>query len=143
MTLIGEEERLATDERLRDITARTEHATAVYAFLGEAMRQRTTAEWLEALTNADIPAAPMHTLDSLVNDPHLGTVGFFEMVEHPSEGRIRQMGIAGRWSEAQPRIRRHAPRLGEHSVEILREAGLDDEQIQAMLNSNVTAQANP
>jgi crotonobetainyl-CoA:carnitine CoA-transferase CaiB-like acyl-CoA transferase len=141
MSIIGEAERLGTDERLRDITARTVHAAEVYAFLGESMRKRTTAEWLDVLVNADIPAARLHTLDSLVEDPHLGSVGFFELVEHPSEGRIRQMRVPGRWSDAQPRIRRHAPHLGEHSVEVLREAGIDEQAIGRLLESNTTVQA--
>ncbi len=142
MSLIGQADRLATDPRLKDITARTVHAVEVYTLIGEALRERTTAEWLELLGAADIPAAPLHTLESLVDDPHLGAIGFFEVVQHPSEGRIREMAVPGRWSESQPRIRRRAPRLGEHSRDILREAGLDDAAIARLIEGRVTVQAD-
>jgi crotonobetainyl-CoA:carnitine CoA-transferase CaiB-like acyl-CoA transferase len=133
MKLIGREAEFDANPQLRDLTSRTVHAHAVYAFIGEAMKERTTGEWLEALDKADIPAAPMHTLDSLLEDPHLKATGFFKVVDHPSEGRIREMNIPGNWSEAQPDIRRRAPRLGEHTIEVLREAGLDQAQIDAMM----------
>src|SRR5207247_9843779 len=83
----------------------------------------TTAEWLALLGEADIPCAPLNDLDHLIDDPHLAAVGLFEDMEHPSEGKIRLAGISSRWSRAGPGIDRHPPRLGEHSVEVLREAG--------------------
>ena len=141
LELIGESDRLETDPRLRDITARTEHAREVYALIGEAMRKRTTANWLDAFEKADIPAAPLHTLDSLVEDPHLGAIRFFQTVEHPSEGAILDMAVPGRWSEAQPSVQRLAPRLGEHSLEILREAGLDDPALADLVAANAVGQA--
>ena len=103
------------------------------------MLTRSTAEWLDALLAADIPATPLHTLDSLVADPHLNASDFFSIVEHPSEGPIREMAIPSRWSDTKPSVRRRAPLLGQHSVEILREAGIDDARIAAMLASGATA----
>jgi crotonobetainyl-CoA:carnitine CoA-transferase CaiB-like acyl-CoA transferase len=140
MDLIGQSERMETDPRLRDITARTEHAGEVYSLIGRAMRERTTAEWLEAFSKADIPAAPLHTLESLLDDPHLGKIGFFEPVEHPSEGRILGMAVPGRWSESQPRVRRLAPRLGEHSLEVLREAGVAESTLAELVASKAIGQ---
>jgi crotonobetainyl-CoA:carnitine CoA-transferase CaiB-like acyl-CoA transferase len=141
LRVVGDESRMDTDPRFRDLSARTVHAQAVYAMIGEEMRKRTTAEWLDLLGAADVPAAPMHTLESLARDPHLEATGFFSTVEHPTEGTIREMAIPGHWSEDGPRIRRHAPRLGEHSVEVLREAGLTREQIDGMLATRATTQA--
>ena len=142
LSLIGRAEMFDADPRLRSIGTRNDHAHELYALLSEAMLTRTTAEWLTALREADIPATPLHSLESLVADPHLNAIGFFDTVEHPTEGRLREMAIPSRWSEVQPEIRRRAPRLGEHSVEILRETGLDEAHIAEMLASGATRQAS-
>jgi crotonobetainyl-CoA:carnitine CoA-transferase CaiB-like acyl-CoA transferase len=75
---------------------------------------------------------PMNDLDSLIDDEHLNAAGFFVEMEHPTEGAIRLTGIPSRWSRSQPRVTRHPPRVGEHSVEILREAGFSAEEIARM-----------
>lgn len=138
--IIGRPNLMEEDVRFRNITSRTEHASAAYALVGEAMPSRTTAEWLELLGNGDIPAAPLHTLDTIIEDPHLKATGFFKTVEHPSEGLIRQMAVPSQWSESQPNQLRPAPRLGENSVEVLLEAGLDQDFIEKLLAKGVTRQ---
>ncbi len=140
LSLTGRGDMFDTDPRLRSIGTRNDHAHELYALLSETMLTRTTAEWLTALRDADIPVTPLHSLESLVADPHLDAIGFFDIVDHPTEGRIREMAIPSRWSEAQPSVRRRAARLGEHSVEILREAGLNDARIAGMLASGATRQ---
>lgn len=141
LDLIGEPDRMREDPRLANIGARTEHAGVAYALIGDALRKRTTAEWIEALGKADIPAAPLNTLASLVEDPHLAASGFFRINEHPSEGRIREMSVPSKWSESPPTLRRPAPRLGEHSLELLREAGVSEKDIEQMLASRATLAA--
>jgi crotonobetainyl-CoA:carnitine CoA-transferase CaiB-like acyl-CoA transferase len=59
-------------------------------------------------------------------------------MDHPSEGRIRLTGIPSQWGESRPSITRHPPRLGEHSVEVLREAGLNDREIDALKSDGAT-----
>ena len=86
----------------------------------------------------DIPCAPMHDLDALIDDPHLASVDFFQTKKHPTEGRIRYTGIPSRWNGATLPISRHAPRVGEHSVSILKEAGIAAEEIAALLASGAT-----
>ncbi len=83
----------------------------------------------------------MPTLESLLDDPHLKAIGYFETVEHPSEGTIRQMTVPGTWSESKPGIRRLAPKLGQHSAEVLAEAGYTPDEIARMLAAGVTRQA--
>jgi crotonobetainyl-CoA:carnitine CoA-transferase CaiB-like acyl-CoA transferase len=141
--IIGEPQRFDSDPRLADIGTRTRHIVELYAMVAEVMRTRSTAQWLELLERADIPATRLHTLDSLLEDPHLREVGFFPMVDHPSEGRIRTLAIPGTWSESQPSLRRPAPRLGEHSSEVLAEAGYSSSEIERLIALGVTRVAAP
>ena len=79
-----------------------------------------------------------NTLDSLLEDPHLREAGFFELKDHPTEGRTRSMRLPNRWSSGARRDWSPAPKLGQHSVEILREAGYGADAIDAMIASGAT-----
>jgi crotonobetainyl-CoA:carnitine CoA-transferase CaiB-like acyl-CoA transferase len=136
--LIGKPEVMENDPRFSSIGKRTEHIHELYRMVAEVMATRSSAEWTAALEAADIPVMPMHTLESLMADPHLDAVGFFDVVEHPSEGRVRSMAIPSTWSRSQPRVERQAPRLGEHGAEVLREAGYSTAQIEALAAQGVT-----
>jgi len=131
--LIGRPQMFTDDARLKNLTTRTKHIDALYGFVAEVLRTRTTAEWMDVLDKADIPCMPMHTPDSILDDPHLRAVGFFREVDHPSEGRLVTMAVPSRWSKTQPASNRPAPRLGEHTVAVLSEAGLDEDRIRALL----------
>ncbi len=139
--LIGREDMFDADPRYSSQNSRSRHFDACYAFVAEHIRTRTSAEWLHDLTAADIPVMPLKSLEDLLADPHLNETGFFSYVEHPSEGTIRSMGPASRWSETPPGKPRPAPRLGEHSVELLRELGYSDADIDAMIAAGVTQTA--
>jgi len=97
------------------------------------MKLRSTEFWLGALERGDIPVQRMNSLDDIVADPHLQAIGYLDTVEHPSEGRIKTLAVPSEWSESQPQYRRHAPRLGEHTREVLREAGFSNEQIDTLV----------
>jgi crotonobetainyl-CoA:carnitine CoA-transferase CaiB-like acyl-CoA transferase len=139
--LLGTPE-LMDDPRFATQGARSADIDEVLAFVAEQLEQRTTAEWLEAFERADIPAMPLHTLDTLLTDPHLDAVGFFHHREHPAAGPIRMLDVPSRWSETPPAFRRHAPLLGEHSVEVLREAGYADDEIERLIADGVTRTAD-
>jgi len=102
------------------------------------MATKTTAEWLALLDQFDIPAMPMHTPESIQKDPHLLATGFFQDLDHPTEGRIRTMSVPTRWSKSHPIPARQAPRLGEHSVEILQGAGYSEEEILDLMEKGIT-----
>jgi crotonobetainyl-CoA:carnitine CoA-transferase CaiB-like acyl-CoA transferase len=135
---IGRIEQFNSDPRLSDHAVRTKHYAEVYATLGEILTTRTTAEWMKLFGENDIPAVPLYDLNDLIDDRHLNAVRFFHEMDHPSEGRIRLTGIPSQWGESRPSITRHPPRLGEHSVEVLREAGLNDREIDALKSDGAT-----
>jgi crotonobetainyl-CoA:carnitine CoA-transferase CaiB-like acyl-CoA transferase len=129
---LGRSEEFAADPRLSDHATRARHYPEVYAILADVLRTKTTAEWLSLLRKIDIPCVSLNNLDDVIADPHLSAVGLLQEYEHPSEGKIRLAGIASRWSRAGPGVHRHPPRLGEHSVEVLREAGFSSAEIDAL-----------
>ncbi len=109
--------------------------------IADEVKGRSTAFWLEALERADIPVQRMNSLDDIVADPHLNAIGYLKTVEHPSEGRIRTLAVPSEWSESPPEYRRHAPRLGEHTREVLREAGFSDPKIDSLIEAGAAKQA--
>ncbi len=115
--------------------ARSKNYNRAYAMVAEEMKKHTTAQWVEALGRADIPVQRMNSIDDIVADPHLAAIGYLGVVEHPTEGRIKSLAVPSEWSQSQPEYRRHAPRLGEHTREVLREAGLPEERIDSLLRS--------
>ncbi|OFZ93260.1 MAG: acetyl-CoA acetyltransferase [Betaproteobacteria bacterium RIFCSPLOWO2_02_67_12] len=126
---------LLADARFATQEARSRNYDVAYELVAQAMNQRGTDEWIAALEAADIPVQRMNSLGDIVNDPHLAAIGFFHTVEHPSEGRLKSMAVPSEWSVTAPEHRRHAPRLGEHTREVLREAGLADSRIDALVAS--------
>ena len=138
---IGRREEFAADRRFADHATRARHYPEIYAILADIFRERTTAEWLELLRDADIPCVPLNDLDHLIEDPHLAAVGLVEEMQHPSEGRIRLAGIASRWSDTGPGIDRAPPRLGEHTAQVLREAGYSAAQIRRMCSDGAAVDA--
>ncbi len=129
---------LKTDPRFSTIPARFAHVNEYFQVRMESLKVKTTAEWLGIFDRCDVPAMPYHTLDSVIDDPHLADVGFFEMKEHPTEGQTRVMRSPNRWSTGTRREWNPAPKLGQQSVEILREIGYSDADIDAMIAGGVT-----
>ncbi len=115
--------------------ARSRNYDRAYAMVADELKKRTTAQWVEAFERADIPVQRMNSLDDIVADPHLAAIGYLRAVEHPTEGRIKSLAVPSEWSESAPEYRRHAPRLGEHTREVLREAGLSEEKIDQIIKS--------
>jgi formyl-CoA transferase len=85
---------------------------------------------------------PMHDLESILQDEHLVATNYFPVVEHPSEGKIRSMKVSAKWSETPGEPTRLAPRLNEHGLEVLHEAGFSDREIAALVRDGVTKQGS-
>jgi len=139
--LIGKPELMQSD-KFRDQVARSRNYDDAYALVDAEMRKRGTAEWIEALEAADIPVQRMNSLTDIIADPHLAAIGYLREIEHPSEGRIRSMAVPSEWSETVPEYRLHAPRHGQHTRELLAEAGLDEGAIEALLASGAAKAAD-
>lgn len=104
------------------------------------MTQRTTAEWVELLSAIDIPIEPPRTIEQLVDDPHLQAKGFLRIQQHPTEGSLRMPGVPTMFSKTPADIGGPAPRLGEHSRGILRDAGYPTEAIDALVAAGITSE---
>ena len=124
---------LIDDERFRTLADRVRNIDATYSKTGEIMATRTTAEWLKLFDKSGVPITIVNSLEDLMTDPHLAATGFWQFAEHPTEGRLRMASFPVNFAATPADIRRHAPRLGEHSVEVLREAGVSEADIAALL----------
>jgi formyl-CoA transferase len=138
--IIGRPE-LLTDPRFKTITARTEHIDELYALVADELRKRPTGVWLQLLEGANIPAVPVATLDDLISEQTEGESGLIGCVEHPSEGRILDVAFPARLSASPGQRADPAPRLGEQTDEILREAGLRSIEIDRLLECGAAARA--
>jgi len=141
---IGDPERPERDARFASHRSRAEHIDAVYEEVARILRQRTTAEWRALLDAADVPNMPMHSPSDLLADPHHAATGFVRTVDHPTEGRLRVPRSPTRWS-ATPTAPdpSPAPALGEHTLEVLRELGYAEADIQTLLQSGACRAAAP
>ena len=112
---------MADDARFRTGVDRSRHFAELYSFVEDLIVERTNAEWIACLKEADLPFAPVNSLTDLLRDEHLLATGFWRESDHPTEGRLRTAGIPIRFSRTPGAIQRHAPNLGEHTAEILGE----------------------
>jgi crotonobetainyl-CoA:carnitine CoA-transferase CaiB-like acyl-CoA transferase len=122
---------LAADARFTDISARTAHIETLYEITGEIVRGHSTAHWLEVCEALQIPVARVNELDDLPDDPHLRATGFFEPVEDPAMGALRFPGAPVRFDGARAPIS-VPPRLGEHTAQLLAQAGMTQQDIDGL-----------
>src|SRR5688572_25516549 len=130
---------LLEDPRFKTLALRVKNIDDTYSETAKTMATRTTREWVDLFGETSVPTIVVNTLEDLIVDPHLEAVGFWQTMEHPSEGTLRMAGFPARFFDTPADVRRHAPRLGEHTREVLREAGLDDTQIGTLLGSGAAA----
>ena len=121
---------------VRDKVERARNIDRIYDKMSEIGLQRTTAEWEALLLDIDVPHTAFAVLEEVTEQPHLKAVGLFEELDHPTEGKIVQARPATRFSASPAGIHKLPPRLGEHTCEVLREAGFSDDEIDAMLKAN-------
>jgi crotonobetainyl-CoA:carnitine CoA-transferase CaiB-like acyl-CoA transferase len=123
---------LIDDPRFISNDARMEHRAELVRELEAALAGRGTDDWVAVLIEAGVPCGPIHDYRQVFEDPHTQAREMEIRLEHPVEGEIRALGIPVQMSDTPGAIRRPAPLLGEHTDEVLREAGFTDEEIAAL-----------
>ncbi|HYZ39306.1 MAG TPA: CaiB/BaiF CoA-transferase family protein [Stellaceae bacterium] len=111
------------DDRFKTSALRQKNIDARLQLTQDALATRPTAEWLERLTKAEVPCAPVLTRNEVIRHPQVEEMGIVIETEHPMAGHLRQARPAARFSRTPSAIRHGAPALGEHTQEILAELG--------------------
>jgi formyl-CoA transferase len=99
--------------------------------------EHESAHWLKIIEESDCPGGPVHNYDTLFSDPEIIANENFTIYEHPAAGTVRTTNPGMRFSETPARMRRIPPNLGEHTDEILREAGMPREQLEDLRREQV------
>jgi crotonobetainyl-CoA:carnitine CoA-transferase CaiB-like acyl-CoA transferase len=127
--LIGEPSFLAMEDEVDGWSRRDE----IFARTRERLTVKTTAEWLALFRDNDIWAGPVYGYADLVDDPQIRHNGTFVEYDHPTEGRVKTPGFPIRFSKTPSQVYRGAPLAGEHTRDVLREAGISDARIDALV----------
>jgi crotonobetainyl-CoA:carnitine CoA-transferase CaiB-like acyl-CoA transferase len=129
------------DARFADNGARMRNLSALTDAMAEVLKTRPRDEWIAAFDAAGVPSGPVHTIGEALSHPQVQARGMVVDVEHPQAGTTRALGCPVHFSETPTRIDRHAPMLGEHSRELLREYGYGDGEIDAFAAEGVIEEA--
>lgn len=134
--LIGEPSFAGMDDETDSWT----HRDTIFAAVRERLTAKTSAEWLDLFRANDIWAGPVYGYQDLVGDPQIAHNGTFVEYDHPSEGRVKTPGFPIRFSKTPSTVERGAPLIGEHSREVLAQAGFDDASIERLLANGIVRQ---
>ncbi len=131
---------LADDPRFSSHNNRLDHIDELYTFIGKVAGEHTVEEWLTFMEEHSIPASPVIGLAELSQDPQVVASGLMPVAEHPTEGAYRQVNDSVRFEASPTAIRRHAPRLGQHTRELLAEVGWEPSRIDDLLAAGAAAE---
>jgi crotonobetainyl-CoA:carnitine CoA-transferase CaiB-like acyl-CoA transferase len=128
-----------SDPRFADNTARMRNLPALVDAMNAVLRQRTRTEWIAILDAAGVPAGPVHSLGEALEHAQTAARGMVVALTHPEAGPTRAIGCPVHLSHTPPRVDRPAPRLGEHTQAVLREAGYTQPDIDRLVAERVVA----
>ena len=132
---------LLEDPRFQDTAGLVANAAPRLELMAEILETRSTGYWLEALDREDVPCAPVLTRENVHLHPQVQANGIIVEGDHPVVGRVRQARPAERMDGTPSEIRRPAPTLGQHSDEVLREAGFSADEIGSLRDSGALGEA--
>ena len=125
------------DERFTTAVGRSDNINERLALVQSALGSKPTDEWMTLMREFDVPAAPTLTRAKVIEHPQVLATGIIVESDHPVAGRLRQARVPARFSDTVPDPPRGAPRLGEHSAEILAEIGCDESEIAGFVQRGV------
>jgi crotonobetainyl-CoA:carnitine CoA-transferase CaiB-like acyl-CoA transferase len=133
------DEALDTDPRFATNEARIAHHPEFKARVEGALAERTVAEWVDRMIAAGIAAGPIYEFDRVFEDAQVRYMGMVREVEQPGLGSVRMLGFPFAVGGARPPVRRPAPRLGQHTREVLAEVGLGADEIDRLVRTGVVS----
>ncbi len=129
---------LADEPRFAKNADRVENRQELIAILSQIFLTRTTANWLTALNHADVPSAPVQTIDQVFAAPQVLHRNMLVEVDHPTAGKLRMAGIPVKFSATPASVRLPPPLLGEHNDEVLSSwLGMGDKEIAELKRKQV------
>ena len=134
--LVGRPE-WAADPRFETVASRMEHMPAITDLMDELFATRTLAQWGELFDGARLTWGPAATVSEVAADPHAAEVGMFPSLTHDTAGTFRTVAAPLKLRGVDTTPRGPAPELGEHTREVLTEAGLSDAEIDALVSAGV------
>jgi len=128
---------LIDDPRFRTMADRSRNREALNKELNKMLIQTTSAEWIDALNKAGVPAGPIYNIKEVFEDPQVQHLGLAQPVQHPEHGEIRVQGLPVVLTRTPGAVRMPAPTHGQHTDEILGEIGYSREEIVTLRNEGV------
>ncbi len=126
---------LKGDQRFATFDDRVRHIDVLYGLIEREAVNRPNDEWVAFCDSASIPCMPVISLDEIHEDQHVRAVGLIQVHEHPTEGKYRVVRSPVKFDGAPSKLRRHAPTLGQNSVEVLAEFGFSDVEIEQVVGA--------
>lgn len=145
LRLIGALERpeWETDPRFSTLPDRMANIDVLEQEIEAITQTRTTDEWIKIIDQAGVPCGPVLTFDETLSDPHVVARDMVTELDHPIIGEMRTIGPPTKFSGIDFSVRSAAPWLGQHTADLLREAGLTDDEVRAAFTDGVAFDAHP
>jgi len=129
---------LLEDERFSTTSKRVANKQVLLPIVAGVMKQRTMAEWMPLLSEANVPSGPINDFRQVFEDPQLRHRELVHTIPHPLAGTMKVVGNPLKFSETPLEYRRPPPLLGEHTTEVLRDVlGIDDAEIERLAQQGV------